>query len=163
MKKTLSILILGSALTLPAQEVRFGVQGAVAIPANDLTDNAYLGIQGGGHAKVDFHEGHGLMLRGDLTFFSSNNGVSVTDAALGADYTYHLERRQLGLYLLGGLSQHAYRTSFPGNTQNDSGLGLDLGLGYDLDRHLGLQVRYTTNSFNNYNYAVTNLGVTYTF
>jgi hypothetical protein len=162
MKKSIMILCLGT-LALSAQDVRFGVQGALSLPTSDLSDNAYLGLQAGGHARLDLHEGHGLIGRGDLTFFSQNNGVSVTDLALAADYSFHFYRRQLGPYVLAGLSLQNYRTSFVGTNANDSGLGVDLGAGYDLDRHLGFQARYTTNSFSNYNYAALNLGVTYTF
>lgn len=163
MKKAVAIFIMGTALSLSAQSVRFGVQGGVSLPSNDLSNNAYLGLQLGGHLKADFGEGHGLMGRVDLTFFSQNSGVNVTDTALAADYTYHFERRQRSAYLLAGLSQQNYHTSFQNYSVNDSGVGIDLGAGYDLDRHLGLQARYTTNSFSNYNYAALNLGVTYTF
>jgi hypothetical protein len=164
MKKSVAIFILASGLALSAQsDVRFGVQGAVSLPTNDLSNNAYFGVQLGGHAKVDFHEGHGLMARADMTFYSQNNGVSVTDLALAGDYTFHFDRRQLGTYVLAGLSAQNYRTSFPGHAKNDNGLGLDLGLGYDVDRNLGLLARYTTNSFSGYNYSAFNLGVTYTF
>jgi hypothetical protein len=154
---------MGTALTLSAQEVRFGVQGALSLPANDLTDNADPGLQVGGHARWDFGQGQGLMARADVTYFGQNDGVNVTDLAFAADYTYHFERRQHGLYVLAGLSEQNYHTSFQGYGQNNDGLGFDIGAGYDLDRHLGLQARYTTNSFDYGTYSALNLGVTYTF
>jgi len=159
------ILILGSAisLTLAAQDARFGVQGALSLPANDLASNADTGLQLGGHARWAFNGGHGVMARADLTFYGRNQGVNVTDAAIAGDYTYHFARRQEGPYLLGGLSLHSFRTSVPGYAQSDSGLGLDLGGGYDFDRNLGLQARYTTNNLNDMVYSALNLGVTYTF
>lgn len=163
MNKAVAILIMGTALTLSAQEVRFGVQGALSFPANDLTDNANTGLQGGGHVRWDFKQGHGLVARADLTLFGRNDGVDVSDLAVAADYTYHFERRQRGLYVLAGLSEHNYRTSFHGDSRNDGGLGLDLGAGYDLDRRFGLQARYTTNNFSDMTYSALNLGVTYTF
>ena len=163
MKNTILILILGSALSLTAQEARVGVQGALSIPANNLADNAGSGLQLGGHAQWDFRGGHGLVARADLTFFGQSNNTSVNDLALGVDYTYHFEHRQRGVYLLAGLSQQNYHTSFPGQSRNDGGLGIDLGAGYDLDSHLGLQARYTTNSFSDITYAALNLGVSYTF
>ena len=162
MKKTILILVLGT-LALAAQDVHFGVQGALALPTGDLSDVANWGIQVGGHAKFGFLEGHGVMGRADLTFFSQNNGVNVTDLALAADYTYHFDRRQTGPYVLAGLSLQGYQTSFSGFSRNNNGLGLDLGGGWDLDRHVGLQARYTTNSFSNYTYSSLNLGATYTF
>jgi hypothetical protein len=154
---------MGSALALSAEEVRFGAQGALVFPASNLADNANTGLQLGGHARWDLSSGHGVLARADVTFYGQNNGSNVTDLAVAADYTYHFERRQRGAYLLAGVSQHSYHTSFPAFSQNNSGLGLDLGAGYDLDRHLGLQARYTTNSFSNATYAALNLGVTYTF
>jgi hypothetical protein len=65
MKPILAILILGTALSLSAQDVRFGVQGALALPDNDLTDNADAGLQLGGHVRWDFGRGHGVMAPGD--------------------------------------------------------------------------------------------------
>ena len=65
--------------------------------------------------------------------------------------------------MLAGLSDQNYHTGFPDFSRNDNGLGIDLGVGYDLDRHTGLQARYTTNSFSGYTYSALNLGVTYTF
>jgi hypothetical protein len=163
-KVLISILVAGTtALALAAQEPRFGVQGGLSIPAGDLTDNAYMGLQVGGHARWNFNHGHGLMARGDVTLYSQNNGVNVTGLGAGADYTYHLERRQIGTYVLAGLSVQNYHSSFSNYSRNDSALGLDLGLGYDLDRHLGLQARYTTHNMNDYTYAALNLDVTYTF
>lgn len=107
--------------------------------------------------------GHGLVARADLTFFGQSNNTTVNDLAVAADYTYHFDRRPRGAYLLAGLSQQTYHTSFPGFSRNNSGLGIDLGAGYDLDSHLGLQARYTTNSFTDVTYAALNLGVSYTF
>jgi hypothetical protein len=163
MKKTLAILVMGSALSLSAQDIRLGVQGALSVPSGDLSDNATVGLQLGGHARMDLRSGHGLMGRVDMTFYGQNNSVTVNDLAVAVDYTYHVERRQEGFYVLAGLSQQNYHSSFPYFSSNDNGLGIDLGVGYDLDRHLGLQARYTTNSFTNYTYSALNLGVTYTF
>jgi hypothetical protein len=162
-KTTLAILILATAVSLSAQEVRFGVQGALAIPTGDLGDIADAGLQLGGHAKWDFNQGHGIMARVDATFFGQNDGVNVTNLAVAADYTYHFQRRQRGLYVLAGLSDQNYHTSYDGYSQNNNGLGIDLGVGYDLDRHLGLQARYTTADISSATYAALNLGVTYTF
>jgi hypothetical protein len=163
MKKTLAILIMGTAVSLSAQDFRLGVQGAVSVPTGDLNDNASMGLQLGGHVRMDLRGGHGLMGRADLTFYGQNNSISVNDLAVAVDYTYHVERRQQGFYVLAGLSQQNFHTSFPGSSRNDNGLGIDLGAGYDLDRHLGLQARYTSNSFTDLTYSALNLGVTYTF
>jgi hypothetical protein len=163
MKHALAILFLGAAVSLSAQETRFGVQGALSLPNNHLSDNAYLGMELGGHAQWDFHGGHGLMARADATFYSSNNGASVTGLALGADYTYHVDQRPTGFYLLAGLAQESFHTSFNTFSRNDSNLGVDAGAGYDFDRNLGCQLRYITHSVTGGTYSSLNLGVTYTF
>ncbi|MDR3671396.1 MAG: outer membrane beta-barrel protein [Holophaga sp.] len=163
MKKTLAILVMGTALSLSAQDIRLGVQGAVSVPSGDLNDNATMGLQLGGHARMDLRSGHGLMGRLDAVFYGQNNSITVNGLAVAVDYTYHVERRQQGLYVLAGLSEQTYHSDYPNFTRNDNGLGIDLGVGYDIDRHLGLQARYTTNSFSNLTYSALNLGVTYTF
>jgi len=163
-KPVLAILLAGAALSLSAQDVQFGVQGGIALPAADMSNKASLGLTAGGHARWDFSQGHGLMARADLNLFTSNGGNNVTALGVAADYTYHLERRPAGFYCLAGLNQESFRTSPDvGPSRSDSSFGIDLGAGYDLDRHLGFQGRYTTNSFNSLSYAALNLGVTYTF
>jgi len=162
-RTTVAILIIAGALPLPAAEPHFGVQGGLSVPVNDLSSNAYIGVQAGAHGRWDFEHGHGLMVRGDMTLYAQNGGTSVTDLAVAADYTYHLERRLNGLYLLAGLSQDSYHTSYSSYSRSDSGLGLDLGAGYDLDHHLGLQARYVTHSYSGLTYSALNLGATYTF
>lgn len=163
MKITLALVLMGTALSLSAQDVRFGVQGALSLPGTDLSDNADAGLQIGGHARWSFARGSGVIARVDATFYGQNDGTNVSDLAFGADYTYHFSGRQTGPYVLAGLSQHNFNTSVSGHSWNNNGLGLDLGGGYDLDRNLGLQARYTTTSFDGMTYSAMNLGATYTF
>ena len=152
-----------AAMPLAAQEARFGVQGAIAFPTGDLGDNADLGLQLGGHVRWNFGSGHGLMARADLTSYGSKDGVDTSSFALGADYTYHVDQDQSGLYFLAGLSFQDCHRDFPDGSITDNGLGLDLGVGYDLNQHLGLQARVTSQSADNGNLTALNLGVTYTF
>jgi hypothetical protein len=49
------------------------------------------------------------------------------------------------------------------HNSSHSGLGLDLGAGYDLTRNLGLQVRYITHQMDHGTRSSLNLGCTYTF
>ena len=160
----LPVLALGlAAAPLAAQDARFGVQGALAFPTGDLGDNAGVGVQLGGHVRWNFGQGQGLMARADFTSYGSRYGVDTSSFALAADYTYHPHRDQLGIYLLAGLSFQDCHRSFPDGAVNDNGLGLDLGVGYDLNRNLGLQARITSQSADNGNLTALNLGVTYTF
>ena len=159
-----SILVLASSACLFAQDPQWGVQGALSLPAGDLTDSAAPGLQGGAHLRWDFGNGHGLMARGDLTLFGQKEGYSSSSFGVGADYTYHVERNRRGLYFLAGLAvvnYHWYQDD--GTPRNDADLGLALGVGYDLDRHVGFQARYTTSSGAGSSLDALNLGVTYTF
>lgn len=164
-QRTFLPLLLVSLAALPAsaQSVRFGVQGALTLPAGDLADSANLGLDLGGHARWDFGRGHGIMGRVDLNYYGQKNDFTTSSIGVGADYTYHLERTQLGFYFLAGVSLERYHRDHPFGTLNDNGLGLDIGAGYDLNRNLGLQARLTSHSFNHANLTALNLGVTYTF
>ena len=157
-----AIILVLAGTALGAQDVRVGVQGAFAFPANDLTDVANLGLQLGGHARWDFGRGHGLMARLDVTFYGSKDGASTTSFGGGADYTYHVDHDRRGLYLLAGATLTSYSVS-GGGTASRSGLGLDVGAGYDLTRNLGLQLRYTTHSLDGATMSSLNLGATWSF
>ena len=162
-RKSVTILMMGTALSLCAEDVRFGVQAGLAIPAADLSNNGSLGIEAGGHAKWNIGNGHGLMPQANINIYTANHSVNVTGLSLACDYTYHVEQRPTGFYLLAGLNEATYHTSWSNHSSNDTSLGIDLGLGYDLDRHMGMQARYTSNSFNSVTYGALNVGVTYTF
>jgi hypothetical protein len=156
-------LLLVLAASLPAAEPRFGVQGALAIPSGDLANAANLGLQFGGHAAWDFGLGHGLMARADVTLHTKKDDATVNVLGLGADYTYHIDQRQTGPYVLAGLSFQSFHTATPWGSANDNGLGLDFGGGYDVDRNLGLQLRLTSTSVDRSTLTSLNLGVTYRF
>ena len=158
--------IIGGLAVLPAsaQEPLFGVQGALSFPGGDLSDTAGLGLQFGGNARWAFGGGHGLMGRVDYTYYGQKNDINTSSLAVAADYTFHLDRtRHAGTYLLAGLNMMNYDLGYPDGTTNHNTLGLDLGLGYDVDAHLGYQLRMTTNSFNSQTMSALNLGITYSF
>ena len=150
-------------LPLASQSAHYGVQGALALPGGDLADNAGVGLQVGGHVRLDLGEGHGLMGRLDLTSFGRKDGLNASSFGAAADYTYHFGRNRRGLYVLAGLGLGSYYREFPGGSVNDTALGLDLGAGFDLDRHIGLQARYTSARAGGEDLSAMNLGVTYTF
>ena len=157
--RTLLLPTLLAAGSLAAGTPEWGIQGALAVPTADLADSAGMGIQGGANAKWDFGGGHGIMGRADMTLYSGKNGSTDSSFGVAADYTYHPEHNGRGLYFLGGLSLLNYSAGHG----SSSGLGLDLGVGYDQDRHIGYQIRYTTHSIDSATLASLNLGVTYTF
>jgi hypothetical protein len=158
----LMLAVLAST-SLGAKEVQFGVQGGLALPMGDLSDASSLGLGFGGHGRYDLGSGHGLMGRLDYTFFGQKGGVSTTDLGIAMDYTYHLDRHRRGAYLLAGVSLQNYSFSHSGNSFSRSGLGVDLGVGLDVDRNLGFQARVTSHNIDSGTFTALNLGVTYTF
>ena len=157
-------LAFASCALLSGAEPQWGVQGALVFPSGDLSHSAGPGLDVGGHARWNFGEGHGLMARADLTLFGQNNGYSDSSFGVGADYTYHLSRGQRGVYFLGGVSVVDYHwTPWDGQSRSDSNLGLDLGVGYDVDRNLGFQLRSTSNGGSGSNLDALSLGATFSF
>lgn len=161
--RTLTLCGLMCASVLSAQDVRGGVQAALAIPQADLSDVANMGLQVGGHARWAFGGGHGLMARGDFASYGKKDGVTTTALTFAADYTYHLDRNKQGFYLLAGLSHQSMNYSGWGAHSSDSGIGFDFGAGLDVNRNLGAQLRYTTHNLDRATVASLNLGVTWTF
>ena len=157
----LGALMFGCSLT--AQDVRGGIQAALALPQGDLSDVANMGLQVGGHARWDFSGGHGLMARGDFAAYGKKDGITVSSILLAADDTFHLHQNRQGIYLLAGLSHQNVNYSGWDSHSSDSGLGIDLGAGLDLNRNLGFQLRYTTHNLDHATIASMNLGVTWTF
>jgi len=160
-----ALIVIASGAFLLGATPEYGVQGALSFPTGDLSDSASVGLQGGGHAQWNFGSGHGIMARADLTLYGQHHGSSDTSVGFGGDYTYHLDQNRRGLYFLGGLSVLDYHwTDQYGYSHTDASLGPDLGVGYDLDRHVGLQARYTFHSgANSTALNSLNLGVTYPF
>ena len=154
-----ALLVAGTGLAAAAPE--WGFQGALAVPTADLSSSAGLGLQGGANGRWDFGGGHGIMGRADLTLYSGKDGANDSSLGVAADYTFHLDRNRRGVYFLGGLSFLTYSAGH--GTGSVNGFGLYLGVGFDQDRHIGYQIRYTTHSINSATLASLNLGVTYTF
>jgi hypothetical protein len=148
---------------LTAAEPRFGFQAALAQPMVDLPDTAAVGLQLGGHGQWDFGSGHGLQARADLTLYGPKDDYTQTSFGLAADYTFHPEQRPSRFYFLAGMSLLDYQLSLPGSSSSSSGLGFDLGVGYDVDRHLGYQMRFTTQSVDGLSLGSLNVGILYTF
>ena len=163
-----SILLAGlvgmASLPLAAEgEPRFGVEAAVAFPSADLTTNTNNGIELGGIGRWDLRGGLGLTARVDWNFYAQKYGISTSSLGVAADYTFHLTGTGTGPYVLGGLSVLNYSQNIPGADLNSSTLGLDLGFGVDVDRHLGILARWTSHRVSGNTWTVLNLGATYTF
>jgi hypothetical protein len=154
------VLLCLTAGPLAAQVPQFGMQGALAFPGGDLADSADVGLQVGGHVRWDYGRGCGLMARVDLTAYGRKDGYNASSLGAGADFTYHFRQNRRGLYALAGLSLQNYSREVPYGSIHDNGLGVALGLGYDLDRHIGLQARLVSGQESLSSF---NLGMTYSF
>lgn len=143
------------ALPLKAEEPRFGMQAAVNAPLGDLKDfvDSKPGFGVGVHGTFDLGYGHMIRPRADFNVYPQANFSGIKNNAsnfgLGADYLYFLAGKPERLYLTGGLS--AVRWSFSNDvpgfgkvSNNTTKLGIALGVGYQWNRTVGTEGRYTT-------------------
>ena len=142
---------------------RFGLEGAVSLPSGNLSTTANNGFEFGGIGRWEMSGGRGLTGRIDLNLYAEKYGVTTTSIGIAADYTFHLTGSQRGPYFLIGPSVLDYSQNLANTTLNSSSLGLDLGLGVDMDDHLGILARWTTHYIDHTTWTVLNLGLTYTF
>jgi hypothetical protein len=153
--KTLSPCILAALLAtgpLRAEAPRYGVQGLVNIPLNDL--KAYVdsrpGPGFGFHGTFDLNDGHMLRPRLDYNIFPEASFDTITKKAsnlsLGGDYLYFIAQKPEGFYFTGGLA--AMRWSFEQknaagkDTSSTTKLGLAAGIGYQWSATVGTEVRW---------------------
>jgi hypothetical protein len=143
------------AIPLKAEEPRFGVQGLVNAPLGDLKDfvDSKPGVDVGIHGTFDLGAGNMIRPRLDYNYFpdATLSGIKNTayNVGLGADYLYFIAGKPEGFYLTGGLSlvRWSFETKDPvlGNATTDTTkLGVAVGAGYQWNRTLGTEARYTT-------------------
>ena len=142
------------AAPLKAEEPRFGVQALVNAPLGDLKDfvDSKPGVGVGVHGTFDLGLGNMVRPRLDFNVYPEANfpGLknNASNLSLGADYLYFIAGRPEGLYLTGGLA--AVRWSFSqdagfGKVSTDTTkLGLALGAGYQWNRTVGGELRFTS-------------------
>jgi len=138
---------------LAAQDLRFGLQGTIALPAGDLGDRALLdnvlGYGFGAHAIVGFPGGHAIVPRADYTYFEKSSPTRrVQTLQLGADYNYFLSRTvNRGAYLGGGLGLDVakFEVDQPGASDNDTPATVygAVSAGYMFTTQIGAELRYT--------------------
>jgi opacity protein-like surface antigen len=140
---------------------------------------------GGGHALRYMSS---LTMYPDKTLSGNSGNLNSHLLAVGAsfDYTYHLRKVLVGPYFLGGIGVRTFLgqansnslpppvpiseiggNSIPAYTRYewDSGpkLALQLGGGYDFNRHWGATIRYQWNRSLGYNLGTFEGGVNYRF
>lgn len=162
-----------TAVALPAQEVRYGLQVHGNVPMGDLKDAAdsKIGFGGGGHMTIDFGEGHLLRPRLDYVVYPENKAFvdvalgssagkyKVSDASLGLDYIYNFGGKDGGFYLTAGLAWHRWKAQYDyattignvtvaGSSTNTSNkLGVAAGAGFNFNPSFGLEARYVATKF----------------
>ena len=159
----LACLSLGSLPLAADGEARFGVEGGLALPNGNLSTAADTGFEIGAIGRWEMGGGRGVTARIDLDFFAQKAGITTSSLGVAADYTFHLTGGDHGPYFLVGASVLDYSQNHNGATNSTNSLGLDLGVGVDIDTHLGLLARWTSHYLEHSTWTVLNLGVTYTF
>lgn len=153
---SLSLLAFG-ALAGPmacAAEAAFGLQAEVVGPLGDLKTftSSTTGFGAGLHALLDFGNGQTLRPRMDYASFPGKSGFyRLEQVCVGADYVYFTESRTTqGVYLVAGAGvvSNGYITNFqPTYTRSYTGPYGALGIGYQFNQALGLEVRYLSSRF----------------
>lgn len=154
--KTSSLSILAilaaAALSLQAEAPRFGVQGLVNVPLDDLKTyvDSKPGPGVGVHGTFDLGDGHVLRPRLDYCVYPEASFASVKQTAsylsLGGDYLYFIAGKPEGLYLTAGLS--AVRWSFEHKdplfkvSSNTTKVGFAAGVGYQWNATVGTEARW---------------------
>ena len=168
---TLAILV-ATALSLQAEPPRYGVQGLVNIPQDDLKtylDNN-LGIGIGVHGTFDLGNGHMLRPRLDYSLYQQASMASVKQSAsylsLGGDYLYFIAGQPEGYYVTAGLSAMRWSLQHqdPGTdlTNATTKFGEAAGIGYQWDYNIGTEVRWGHSSVSN-NFRADSLQAAVTF
>ena len=149
-------LALLATLALQAEPPRYGVQGLVNIPIDDLKDyvDSRPGPGVGVHGTFDLGGGHVLRPRLDFTAYPEATFASVkqdaTALALGGDYLYFFAERPERLYLTGGLAivrwSFGSRTGAADTTARTTKLGAAVGIGYQWNATVGTELRLVHSS-----------------
>lgn len=157
---TTSALVSGAALMvlasapLAAQELHYGGQVTVSLPASGLGNSDFLDSKVGGgvgaHMLIGFSGGHALVPRVDYTAYknSGNGDAKAQMFQAGVDYDYYISRKvNDGFYLGAGVGYGS--TKFQQNTPlgqlNDTPDNVygAAQVGYMFTPNLGVEVRYT--------------------
>lgn len=153
-------LLAGLAVPAPAQAASYGLTLGLALPTNDLRRfDDRCGAALGAVASVEL--GYGIRVRPRLEASwlpgartmdlgqPSQRRVATLMAML--DFVYHFERPDAGWYALAGAGLQRLQARTAGGardgTEITSRMAGALGLGYDVDRHWGVEARYGYSTF----------------
>jgi len=154
------------SMAAKAEEPRFGLQLHANFPTGDLKTavDSKPGAGLGAHVTFDLGGGHLLRPRLDGVFFPESDlhgfKTKASDLSLGVDYLYFPRGKPEGLYLTAGLGLHRWKvdTTTPAqpplwpagsDSQTSSRFGYSAGLGYNFNRSVGSELRYTSSHYAN--------------
>lgn len=172
--KSIGVLAIVAAPFAQGADLKFGLQGTLSVPLEDLktaTDSG-LGLGAGVFMDIRFLSNHVIRPRIDYIQYPSKSygdeSRKWSSRNIGFDYLYFTQPQFTGPYLAAGLSSRAYEVKIDSNGRSDSGtntnIGLNLGAGYVFSRHLEANVRYTMTSMDGgIHMASLDLGAAYTF
>jgi hypothetical protein len=170
----LAALGLGIASIGACAELKFGLQGTLSLPLDDLktlTDSGQ-GLGAGAFMDIRFVEGQALRPRVDFIQYPSRSGGGESRQwscqTIGVDYLYFTQGRFQGPYLAAGLGSRNYEVKLDFNGRSSTGsnrkLGLTLGGGYVFTSHFEGNARYTRTAMDGgIQMGTLDLGVAYTF
>lgn len=197
-------MAMGALLPLLASDggLKFGAKIGGSTPVSkEMKENVKkLNPQLGLFTTYDLGSGHGVGASLDYSAYnvkkdsdSSYSGSSYSDSGLdlgfakriktvtlGANYTYHLNQKNDGAYLLAGVD--VQKVSIKADTDSAVSLnvkpehnkvfGYTVGVGYDFNENIGAQVSYNAHNYKkidigegkeHYKQGVVNVGFTYKF
>ena len=172
MKKTLAVLAVGTVLPLFAHTgIRYGAQLSTITPTGSLAHSeSKQGIGIGGFVDYDVCKGHTVVAELNANCLGSRDDKNVSTINLGANYKMQINQID-GVYGLVGIDAERTRdrkvvgegdAAVREHSYNNK-IGYTVGAGYDLNKNLGVQVRYNTHSYGKHTKGAASLGVTYTF
>lgn len=189
MKRTLSVIAMGALLPLLASDggLKFGVKVGASAPVSKVMkeDLKKVGGQFGLFTTYDLGSGHGVGASVDFNAYAvkrdssdKHHGikVGVNTVSLGANYTYHLNQKNDGAYLLAGVDVQKLSLkvdvapfSLKAKPDHNKAFGYTVGVGYDFNEKMGAQVSYNAHNYkkispgNDLKLGVVNVGFTYKF
>ena len=172
MKKTLAVLAVGTVLPLFAHTgIRYGAQLSTVTPIGHFAHSeSKQGIGIGGFANYCIDDSHIIIARLDINRLGSRDGKDVSTINLGANYKMQINQIDGAYGLVGADVERARAREIVGkgdaavreHSYNNK-IGYTVGAGYDLNKNLGVQVRYNIHSYNKESRGAASLGVTCTF
>jgi hypothetical protein len=156
---------------------RFGLQGTLSLPQDDLQKLVDSGKGLGVGLFVDCPVLASSTLRPRLDLIRYQTATfqdpgyrderQWSTSALGVDYLWYVDGRRSGCYVALGLVETRFHQDLKVNGVPDASettrLGLSLGLGYGLDRHWEANLRITRTEIGSITMTALNLGVAYLF